>query len=179
MAALYFYHSGNREVFRGGLQVLTSVRFDFLGDLLQPGNQAIITGLSVQAQDVVQFFLTFDDFISWFYFGKGLGTLQIQGLLMTCGIDATFATPGLNVLLGDVMRRMRGKSVTVSLGNAAFSGVLTGLQLNMVQDPSPLVEFSLNLAIVNHTLPSNRPTELGCSYNPAQAGRSGTAPTRR
>lgn len=175
MAAIYQYAGGGRELFRGGTQVLTSVEFDFLQGLLPPASRIMVTSLTVQTQDVVQYFLSFDDLISWFYFGAGLGTMQVGGIVLSCG-DAAGGTGGLSRLLGELMRRMRGRAVTVSVGNAAFFGVLNGLNLSLVQDPAPVVEFTLALTMTGHTLPSNRPTELGCLYNPAAASRRPTTP---
>jgi len=169
MAAIYHYapalHSRPSlygEIFKGGIQVITAVKIPFLDNLLTPGNLAIITELSMQNSETVQFFMTFDDVISWFYFGKGLGQMSIRGLLLT----NEGGTPGLPILLRDVMKSTRGKSVQVSIGNTVFRSVMTSFTLNMTQDPSPVVEFTLGLNIVGHTLPTRELLHTNCSYKP-------------
>ena len=150
------------EIFKSGINVLTSVRVPFLDTLLAPSNLALITEMSIQNNETVQFFMTFDDAINWFYFGKGLGTLSIRGMLLTC----EGGTPGLPVLLDDVMRKTRGKSVDVSLGNAVFRCLLTSFNMSLSQDPSPVVEFTLNLSIYSHNLPTRERINVPCDYNP-------------
>lgn len=165
MAAIYHYtqtQSGPSELFKAGIQVLTAVKIPFLERLLAPENLTVITEISMQNTETVQFFMTFDDVISWFYFGKGMGHMGIRGLLLT----SENGTPGLSVLLQDVMKSARGQSVQVSLGNAVFRGVLTAFHLNLSQDPSPVVEFALSLNIVGHNLPTREKQNLPCDYNP-------------
>lgn len=164
MAAIYRYDTsgGSQELFKSGINVLTSVKVPFLDTLLSPDNLSVITEMSIQTSETVQFFMTFDDAINWFYFGKGLGSLNIRGLLLTCDKG----TPGLSVLLDDVMRKTRGKSVDVSLGNAVFRCLLTSFNLNLTQDPSPVIEFSLGLSIYSHNLPTREKVNVPCEYNP-------------
>lgn len=165
MAAIYHYNNsgnGNQEIFKSGINVLTSVKVPFLDTLLTPANLAVITEMSIQNSETVQFFMTFDDAINWFYFGKGLGSLTIRGMLLTC----ENGTPGLGVLLDDVMRKARGKSVDVSLGNAVFRCLMTSFNLNLSQDPSPVVEFTLGLSIYAHSLPTREKINVPCDYNP-------------
>ena len=161
MAAIYRY-TGDKEVFKGGVQILTAVKLPFLEELLAPKNLALITEVSMQNAETIQFFMTFDDVISWFYFGKGLGQMLVRGMLL---INET-GTPGLSVLLQDVMKNTRGKSVQISIGNIVFRCVMTSFNLNMTQDPSPVVEFTLGLSIVSHNLPTREQQNLPCDYNP-------------
>jgi hypothetical protein len=162
MAAIYHYNTSDQEIFRAGINVLTNVKVPFLDTLLAPGNLALITELGIQNNETVQFFLTFDDAINWFYFGKGMGSINIRGMLLTCDSG----TPGLPVLLDDVMRKMRGKSVDVSLGNAVFRCIMTSFNLMLTQDPAPVVEFTLGLNIYSHNLPTREKANVACDYNP-------------
>ncbi len=167
MASIYHYNQSptneGAELFRDGINVLTCVKIPFLETLLASENLAVITELSMQNNEVIQFFLTFDDAISWFYFGKGLGSLSLRGLLLTCDEG----TPGLPILLNDVMEKTRGQLVEISLGNTVFRCVMTSFNLSLSQDPSPVVEFNLALNIVGHTLPVRDNREaFPCTYNP-------------
>lgn len=168
MAAIYTYDTTGGELFRAGINVLSSIRLPFLDSLLYgaPGagsTLTIITELSVQNSETIQFFLTFDDLVSWFYFGKGMGTMSIRGLMLT----NDSGTPGLPALLSSSMSRLRGRSVGASIGNAVFTCVMTNFSLHMTQDPSPVVDFTINLSIVDHSLPVERPVNSACAYNPA------------
>lgn len=162
MATVYHYNTEGGELFKGGVQVLTGVKVDFLGELLDPDNLSIVTEVSMQNSEVVQFFMSFDDVVSWFYFGKGIGNMTIKGMLLT----SDKGTPGLPILLNDVMSKTRGQMVQVSIGNAVFSCVLTNFSVSLAQDPSPVVEYMLNLSIVNHFLPGRKYEDVPCDYNP-------------
>lgn len=171
MAAIYHYNETD-EIFKCGIKVLNSVKLEFLKELLTDKNQTIITELSIQAAETVQFFLTFDDVINWFYFGKGLGTMTIQGLILT----GDEGSPGLSTFLNVSMKEMRGKTVQASVGNAIFYGVLTNFSLNLTQDPSPIIAFTLSFAVVDHNLPGNLQNTPNCSYDPSKItyGPNGT-----
>lgn len=173
MASIYHYDNTGKDLFLGGVQVITSVKLDFLGTLLDPSNLTVITEVSMQNAETVQFFMTFDDVISWFYFGKGMGNMSIHGLMLT----NERGTPGLPVLLSTTMQTMRGKSVKVSIGNAVFTCVLTNFTVHLTQDPSPIAEFTLSLNIVDHTLPISRPSNTSCVFNPGESPPPPTSPT--
>lgn len=164
MAAVYQYNLNDKsEMFKAGIQVISGVKVDFLSTLLNPESLCVITEMSMQNSETVQFFLTFDDVISWFYFGKGMGSLTIGGILLT----NDKGTPGLSTLLGTVLPELRGTAVRVSMGSATFECLLTSFTLDLTQDPSPLVRFSLMLNIVNHTLKTNRNPSRVCDFNPS------------
>lgn len=152
MAAIFFTPTDGKNVFKGGLQVNTSISIPFLRNLIGPASNLIVTDVSVQNSDTVQFFLTFDDFISWFYFGKGLGQLAIRGMILE---DCNGNLPGVNTLyqaIGDI----RGTEQLVSFGNIVFTGVLTNFTTTVSSDIVNAANFELSLQIVNHSLPTKR-----------------------
>ena len=165
MATIFHYNTQGADIFKGGISVLSAVRIQFLQSLFEnPNNLCVVTDLGIQNSETIQFFLTFDDMINWFYFGKGMGSMTIRGLLLTSDGGTP---PGLLLLLSEGMSQLRGQQVSVSVGNATFVGVMSNFSLNLTQDPAPMVEFQINLNIVHHTLPIRRRVNVNCAYNPS------------
>lgn len=152
MAAVFFTPEIGKNVFQGGLHVNNSVSIPFLRNLIGPGSNMIITDVAVQNSDTIQFFLTFDDFISWFYFGKGLGTLSIRGMLLE---DCNGNLPGINSLYQNI-GRVRGTEQLISFGNVVFTGVLTTFTTTVSTEIANVANFELQLQIVDHSLPAKR-----------------------
>lgn len=158
MAAIYTYDSSsNAEIFKGGINVITAVSLPSEFDAIKTSSNSlsVITDISFQTSEVIQFFLTFDDIVNWIYFGKGLGTMTIKGMLLT---TTNNSTPGLPSLLTGTLAALRGKEVTISIANsnsggATFNCVMTSANISMTQDPSPVVEYVINLSIISHTIP--------------------------
>ena len=152
MAAIFFTPNDANNVFKGGLQVNTSVSVPFLRQLIGASGSLIITDLSVQNSDTIQFFLTFDDFVSWFYFGKGMGQMTIRGMLLE---DCRGSLQGLNGLY-NAIGNIRGTEQSVSFGNIVFVGVLTNFTTMISTEVPNTANFELVLQIVDHSLPQKR-----------------------
>lgn len=149
MAAIFYSPTQQPgTIFRSGVQVNTAIRVPFLDDLINSSGFAVITDVSVNNQDTVQFFMTFDDFISYFYFGKGLGDLTIRGNMF---MDCSSNMPGLNRFY-DKIADIRGTEVDVSCGNAVFTCVLVGFSTTTTAEPTNITEFTLQLRIIDHSL---------------------------
>ncbi len=147
--AAFFYDFGNgRDMFRNGLTINLAIRIPFLSDMLEEQAHAIITDVSIVNNDTVQYFLTFDDVISYFYFGKGLGTISIGGLILT---DCENYQPGIDVFYNSISE-VRGKPVTVSFGAYTFTGVISSFEAN-AESEFQSTNFRVTLAIIDHSLP--------------------------
>lgn len=148
MAAIFYSPLIGPQVFQGGLTINTSVRVPFLSNLVGPGGFSIINAVTVQNGDTIQYFLTFDDFISYFYFGKGLGNMSIEGtMFMTCN----GYSPGIDVFYNQISR-FRGQAVDVSFGSAVFTGVISTFTTTAVAEPAGTIDFTVQLSIIDHSL---------------------------
>jgi hypothetical protein len=119
-----------------------------------PGVDGIVGGLAVydtvsmQINDTIQYFLTFDDAIKYIFFGKGVGTFTAEGT-MYCTCDGSI--PSLSAWAGAV-GALRGQPSTASIGGATATVVLTSAQVNVVGEPDTMAKFIFTFAIVDHQL---------------------------
>lgn len=161
MAAIFLtLNPTNHTLFKSGMAINNSVQIPFLSSLIGQTNQVsqnaqtgilIVTEVQVQNRDTVQYFLTFDDVISYFYFGKGLGTLSISGMVFS---DCNNYFGGLSSLTNQI-GRIRGTTQAISFGNVVFSAVLSAFTLRSSSDVGSLnyIEFNLQMDIIDHSLP--------------------------
>jgi hypothetical protein len=148
MAAIFYRPVNNSTtLFKSGVHVNTAVRVPFLNRLVGGTGFAIVTEVTTQMRDTIQYFLTFDDLISYFYFGKGLGNISISGMLFS---DCSGHYPGLNQFT-DIIAGVRGTTQNISFGNAVFSGVVSSFTLRAVGEDNT-IEFNIQLDVVDHSL---------------------------
>ena len=143
----------------------------FMFNQVQADYLTIITEVSITNNDVVQFFLSFDDFIHHYYFGKGVGQMRISGMFFTdCGgfftnagvVNAAGGMPGLGHFY-KVLGEKRGTVVTISTdGGMWFKGVLTDCTVTFVSEPETMASFTINLGMIDHSL-INPGFKGGCS----------------
>jgi len=160
MAAIFYnIPNSNTNVFKGGQTIYDSVHLGFLSSLIDSRSMVMISDVSMQNRDTIQYFLTFNDLVSYFYFGKGLGTLSISGFVLGSpdNLDnpTTTSFPGMANLLSRI-GRIRGKEVSVLFGGHIFWCVLSSFtfRANAEDQNINMIEFNLQLDIINHTLRS-------------------------
>ena len=75
MAAIFYTSPiNNQTIFKNGMSINNSLSLPFMNNILGGSGMLIITEVTMQHRETVQYFLTFDDFISYYYFGRGLGS---------------------------------------------------------------------------------------------------------
>lgn len=158
MAALFYNYSGN-NIFKNSVGPgAANAEILELNGLVGEDNMAIILQIGATVQDTYQFFLTFDDFIHHYYFGKGLGEFNCSGMILsTCG----GALPGLDFLV-KALGELRGKVVTCSMGSGIFWGVLTNANIQMASEPETHIVFNLSFAMTAHNLPASAEPKSAC-----------------
>jgi len=150
MSAAFVSLSDGADIFKsatGAAQHLVSI--PGLDNLVSGSSGvAVYNSVGVQLNEVIQFFGTFDDVVKVTHFGKGVGSYTVDGSIF---VDCSGSIAGLDVLLGAI-RGMRGKLQTLTLGSGVFTAILNSVQLNVVAEPETMVNFALNLSVVNHNL---------------------------
>lgn len=158
MASL-FYYSGT-DVFKTavgtGFISFSDAFNNFDG---QESTLSIITDVSINGNETIQFFQTFDDLISFYYFGKGLGNISLT-MMLFCSCDSNNA-PGLDKVL-ERIGQIRGSFVDFSIGKVTFSGVLTSYNVQMVGEPVLHFIVNINLAMIDHTLEAPYKNQTSC-----------------
>lgn len=172
--AAYFYtfnNGNNNDVFHGNQTVHHGINIPFLETLINKDSMLIVNEVTIQNRDTVQYFLTFNDVVSWFYFGKGLGSLSVSGVVVAgCnngrvtssdGLSAADDFPGVQDLY-NAIGNIRGKVQTILFGGFAFKCMLSSYTFRANADEATvnMIDFNLQMEIVDHHIP-------GPSYNPS------------
>ena len=152
MAAIFFTSSaGNNTIFRSGFAVNNSVYIPFLQNLIGSESQLIVTEVTMQHRDTLQFFNTFDDFVNYYYFGKGLGSMAISGMVFS---DCLGQFGGLYDLQ-NTLAYIRGSTQNISFGNVAFQAVMNAFTLRASADMSALhsIDFNIQMDVIDSSMP--------------------------
>lgn len=157
MAAIFYSYSDNGDVFKQQIGI-PPVRVDFLENFQSKDSMALITEVSVQTTETIQFFITFDDIIKYFHFGAGLGTINIAGVIF---MDCDGNMPGISSLY-DIISGIRGLPVVISMGGKGFTGVVTNTTVNVVAEPTTMANFNLNIAMTEHDLGGTEAPNVSC-----------------
>ena len=151
MAAIFYtpQNTGN-VIFKNAMQINTSIQIPFLANLVGTNGFSVVTEVTIQNRDTIQYFLTFDDFISYFYFGKGLGSLSISGVLYS---DCNAYFRGANILTNTISR-IRGSTQLISFGNVIFAAVISNFTIRASSEDNNAVDYTIQMDIINHSLVS-------------------------
>jgi hypothetical protein len=151
MAAVFYKpNATGTPIFRDSVPVLSVFECVALRELTGVYGDVVITGVQNRHNETIQYFLTFDDFISFFYYGKGLGELSVTGLAF---MDCDGRMPGLQ-RLHQVFGSLRGRTFPVSLGWLGLTCVLNGYSVDIIADDM-LAAFTLNISVIDNTFPRN------------------------
>jgi hypothetical protein len=156
MAAVFYVYDKDKDIFKSGVTFSNVVRIfeengnDFFASMLGDPGMCIITNVAINNTDVVQYFLSFDDAIQYFYFGKGLGSMSISGMFFA---NCDGYMPGIGTFYNKIGEN-RGKPVIISLGGTAFRGVINSFSTSTLADPEPITEFQIQLGMIHHEVGS-------------------------
>lgn len=136
----------------------TAIKVPFLNELIGKDAMAIVTDIGIENTENIQYFLTFDDIVSYFYFGSGLGNITIRGMLfMNC--EGTM--PGMEKYY-QVIGKNRGKAILISAGGIAFKAVINSFSLSSSAEPTMSADFQINLTIIAQEGLQKPVFETGC-----------------
>ena len=148
MAALFVTLRAN-DIFQSGIGGASHlINIPSLEGLASSMGLAVYDSITVQIGETIQYFLTFDDVIKYIHFGKGVGTVNVEGTMFS---DCSGDVPGLGEFTKSVSG-LRGKSSKVSLGGAAFTVIMTHASVTVIGEPQTMGKFSFTFSIVNHSL---------------------------
>ena len=148
MASLFYLPTDNNAIFKGNMPYNNSIKIPFITPLISEGGFAVVNEVDIQNRDTVQYFLTFDDVVSYFYFGKGLGSLTIQGTLFSDCENNFNGIPDLIAAISTV----RGKETKIYFGSITFTCVLSAFTIRASAEEglSNTMDFNLQLDIIGH-----------------------------
>jgi hypothetical protein len=124
------------------------IRIPSVDGIIGKSGLAIYNTVSFRLGETIQYFLTFDDIIKYIHFGKGLGSLTVEGTMFS---DCDGNIPGMSKFQ-QAIRSLRGKGQILVVGNVAMAGIMTDVQLSVTSDPDTMANFVFNYSIVNHLL---------------------------
>jgi hypothetical protein len=143
--AAYFYTFNGQDVFNTTRSDGSILQIDFLDNVVTDDNYIMYTSLAVQTSEIIQYFLTFDDIIDYFHFGKGLGNVVVNGMIFS---DCNCNLPGVDALYS-AFGSVRGQSVKVSFGSYAATAVVVNSSVEVVGEPDTMASFSITLNIIS------------------------------
>jgi hypothetical protein len=160
--AAYFYTNSVNDIFKVKT-VQNNVYIGFITNFINGQNGTlVISEVVFQNRDTIQYFLTFDDLITYFYFGKGLGTVTISGSVIADLNNTNSANNMSWFTLGNFMQMLgswRGKTIgnlstngnSLIIGGISMEGVLSSFTIRASAQADTLmtVDFTLQLDIIN------------------------------
>lgn len=165
MAAYYFDSKTGTDIFKI-IPIVSNVTLGFIdtffsGEEGRNETMLIISEVLFQNRDTIQYFLTFDDLITYFYFGKGLGTMTITGSIIADCDGGWNLYNELMAHLGTLRGKKIGEDDTLGpliVGGVTFTGILNSFTVRAGTDPNSLhtVDFTLQLDIIDSSFA--RPT---------------------
>lgn len=144
-----FFNLSKDDIFKsggGGAQHLVSI--PQVDNIVGNEGLAVYNTVSVTLNETIQYFLTFDDVIKFIHFGKGVGSVNVEGT-MYCTCDGSL--PGLTKF-SIAASKLRGKQQSIAIGSTIVSAVLTQCTVAVVSEPDTMANFSFLFSIVNHNL---------------------------
>ena len=155
MAAIYYDVSNEQNIFRSNVKAPQVVEIDFLNNLIETDFKdamLVLNSVEVSNNEVVQFFMTFDDVVDYFYFGKGVGQISISGSIFST-LDSSCAESmnGIRKFY-EAVGAVRGTPVKVSfIQGPVFIGVITGFRTATSAEPMLVMEFNISISITDQT----------------------------
>jgi len=145
MAAIFYTYSNN-DVFMKNIPV-APVEVDYLLNIEGQDNMIIFTEVSITTTETNQIFLTFDDIITYFHFGKGVGSINLSGL-MFCNCSGDM--PGVSNFY-TAISQARGQKTNVSLGNDFFTGIIQSTSASVTSEPTTMIQFTIAMSMIDNS----------------------------
>jgi hypothetical protein len=148
MPAHFFTYSGGDLFKTGGGGGAYLIDIPQINTLIGKAGLAVYTNATLQLSKTLQYFLTFDDVIKYIHFGKGVGSVTVEGIMFS---DCSGDVPGA-AKFANIYSSLRGNDVTIAIGNTAVKSILTSATISIISEPDTMAQFSFTFAIVNHQL---------------------------
>ena len=146
--AASFVTLSQQDLFASGGNATSLIKIPKVDDVVGKKGLAIYNTVTVQLNETIQYFLTFDDVIKFIHFGKGLGSIAVEGVLYS---DCDGNLPGMTKLKGAISA-LRGKEQEITVGPLTVTAVMTSVQLSITSEPDTMAPFVFNFSVVNHHL---------------------------
>jgi hypothetical protein len=147
--AAFFYTYGPNDIFQtipGDNSSLISI--EYLDNLVSSKSAlAIYTDIQFQSTEINQIFPTFDNVIHYLQFGKGVGSINVSGLIFSA---CDHSIPGIASLYSS-FQSMRNKKVTVSMSGISFYAIVASCTCNITGEPDTMAQFQISLQITEDT----------------------------
>ena len=143
------YSTAKNDLFKsggGGAQGL--VRIPEVDKIVGPKGLAVYDSVGLQLPETVQYFLTFDDVTKFIHFGKGVGSVQVEGTMYA---DCNSALPGARLFAGAVSA-LRGRPRAMIVGGTPVAAILVNSQITVMGEPDTMAKFVFTFSVVNHIL---------------------------
>jgi hypothetical protein len=144
-----FFSLGEDDIFKQSIGYGDSLlSIPEVDKIVQQDGLAVYDSVSLRLGETIQYFLSFDDVIKFIHFGKGVGSLVVEGTLYG---DCFGDIPGL-IKFRSAVAALRGKEQPIDIGGIVVVGIMTDNQVTIVGDPDTMAKFNFTFSIVDHTL---------------------------
>lgn len=144
--------TGDNNIFKHHIGMTTTAVCEVFDSFnATPGSLSILTGFTIQGRENVQFFQSFDDKVVAFYFGKGVGSINLT-FMVFCECESGKPT-ALEKLL-ERIGAVRGDQIDVVIGSIAFTGVITDFTVQAEAEPETHYIVNITMGMIDHTLPT-------------------------
>jgi hypothetical protein len=143
------YTTVRSDLFRsGGAGAQGLVNIPAVDALVGKSGLAVYDSVGLQLPETVQYFLTFDDVTKFIHFGKGVGTVQVEGTMYS---DCDAKIPGTAIFRA-VVSALRGRERVMIIGGVPVEAILTNSAITVLSEPDTMAHFSFTFSVVNHLL---------------------------
>lgn len=143
------YTNSSNDLFKsGGGGADGLIKIPGVDSIVGKGGLAVYDSVSLMLNETIQYFLTFDDVTKYIHFGKGVGSIQVQGTMYS---DCKSSLPGAPKFASAVSS-LRGKPKPMTVGSVTVTAILTTAQITVLSEPDTMAQFVFTFSVVNHQL---------------------------
>lgn len=143
------YSTTKKDIFvSGGGGAAGLVKIPEVDKIVGAKGLAVYDSVGLQLPETVQYFLTFDDVTKFIHFGKGVGSVQVEGTMYS---DCNSSLPGAQLFAGAVTK-LRGRQQEVIVGGVPVTAILVNSQITVMAEPDTMAKFVFSFSVVNHQL---------------------------
>jgi len=114
------------------------------------GEVLVVSGISVQRNQVTQYIKTLDDHVFGYAWGEGVGSVRITGhcFLAKCDSPSAESFSNINSYYSSNNVYSKRGPVSISAGSATYSGYLESMELNGEMSTFNYGQFSLTFSTI-------------------------------
>jgi hypothetical protein len=140
--------STKTDLYKSGGTADHLINISGINDIIGSAGLTIYNSISGKINETIQYFLTYDDVIKVVWFGKGVGSIVVDGTMFS---DCDGDLPGISKF-HKAISDLRGTVSSATIGSLQFDVMITDATVTVVGHPDTLADFQVTLAVLNHNM---------------------------